>query len=299
MSHLPFTLLAYFLNALSVLTSKFLLSRVIPDPLVYIFYISLVSFLAVLAIPLTRIPNLEVFSLASFSTILWTLGAYFMFRALKIGDVARVIPVIGTLIPLILLIFALETHTINNLQTWAIWLLITGMVFLTLPDWRLKLSAGEIVFEVSSAILFAVSYIILRQAYLKFDFFSVIVWSRLIILPIAILILVIPNLRKKIFTSAGPKINFSSKEGLVFAGGQLSGGVSELLILFSISLANPALVNSLQGIQYVFLLIFAAVLSKKYPAIFGEKYTPLILVSKIIGIGLLGTGLYLLAFTSA
>ncbi|MBI2338305.1 hypothetical protein HYU95_03940 [Candidatus Daviesbacteria bacterium] len=300
MSHLPFTLLAYFFNALSVLTSKFLLNRTIPNPLVYIFFISLFSLLAILALPFTKIPSVEVFTLASFSTLLWTLGAYFMFRALKIGDVARVIPIIGTLIPLILLIFASKTHEVSNLQTWAIWFLITGMVFLTLPDWRFKLNIGEITFEVASAILFAVSYIILREAYLKFDFFSVLVWSRPILLPLGIILFLVPTFRRQIFSaslSLSPSRGGSIKSGLVFIGGQLSGALSELLILFSISLANPALVNSLQGVQYVFLLFFGFILSKKYPAIFQEKYTPMILLSKAAGIALLGAGLYLLAFS--
>lgn len=296
MNHLPFTLLAYFFNALSVLSSKFLLQKAIPDPLIYIFYISLVSFLAVLAIPFTHTPTLEVFNLASASTLLWTLGAYLMFKALKIGSVSRVIPVIGTLIPLILLFFASGNQAISLTQTWAVWFLITGMVFLTLPEWRLSFGIKEIILEISSAAVFALSYIILRSAYLESDFFSVLVWSRLILLPLGILIILIPHLRRKIFDSNGPKINFFSGSGLIFLGGQFSGAFSELLLLFSISLANPALVNSLQGTQYVFLLIFAIFLSRKYPAIFAEKHSFPAILLKIIGIGLIGTGLYLLTF---
>lgn len=299
MSHLPFTLTAYLFNALAVLTNKFLLQRSIPDPLVYIFYISLVSILAVLALPFTHIPTPAVLSLASASTILWTLGAYFMFKALKIGNVSRVIPIIGTAIPIILLIFASGTNVISATQTQAVALLTLGMVALTITDWRGKLTKKEIIFEVLSAGSFALSYIILRQAYLQLDFFSVLVWSRMVLLPLCILILVIPILRRKIITLKGPKINFLSKDGLVFLGGQVSGVTSELLILFSISLANPALVNSLQGSQYVFLLIFAIILGKKYPQIFEEKYTPGAMILKLAGIGLLGIGLYLLAFASA
>lgn len=297
MNHLPFTLLAYFFNALSVLTNKFLLNKIVPDPLIYIFYISLVSLLAVLALPFTKIPTFEVFSLASVSTLFWTLGAYFMFKALKIGQVSRVIPIIGTLIPLILLIFASGTRTITTSQTWAVWVLTSGMVFLTLPDWKGNLKKREILLEFLSAASFALSYIALRQAYLNLDFFSVLVWSRLILLPLGIILILIPAFRRKIITSSGPRINFFSKSGMLFLAGQISGAASEFLLLFSISLANPALVNSLQGTQYVFLLIFALLLAKKYPEIFEEKYTFLILLPKIAGILLIGIGLYLLAFT--
>lgn len=286
MNHLPFTLAAYFFNAVSVFSSKFLLNKAIPDPLVYIFYISLISFLAILALPFTKAPTLEVFMIASFSTCAWTLGAYLMYKALKAGNVSRVIPVIGTLIPLFLLIFASGTNTISVNQGIAVLILIGGMIFLTITDWRNSFNKWELIFEILSALAFAVSYITLRQAYLKLDFFSVLVWSRLILLPLGLTILIIPVLRKRIISSARPKINFFSKVGLIFLGGQLAGAISELLLLFSISLANPALVNSLQGTQYIFLLIFER---KTYPL--------LVLFSKLSGIILIGTGLYLLAFS--
>ncbi|MDD5147512.1 MAG: hypothetical protein PHV63_03150 [Candidatus Daviesbacteria bacterium] len=295
MSHLPFTITAYFFNALSVLANKFLLNKTIPDPLIYVFYISLISLLAILALPFTRVPNIEVFTQASASTILWTAGAYFMFKALKIGQVSRVIPIIGTLIPLILLIFASQTYAISQTQTWAVLILTAGMIFLTMQDILQKiLNKREIVFEVLSAVSFAISYIILRQAYLNLDFFSVLVWSRLILLPFIVIVLLIPTLRSKIITPAGLQINFFSKEGLVFLGGQASGAISEFLLLFSISLANPALVNSLQGTQYVFLFILAIFLSKKFPAIFAEKYDVLNLSFKFMGICAVAVGLYLL-----
>ncbi len=272
MNHLPFTLLAYFFNALAVLTSKFLLKKTIPDPLIYTFYISVLSLVAILALPFTKMPNLEVLILASASTLLWTMGAYFMYKALKIGQVSRVIPIIGTLIPLILLTYASTTNAISAIQIWAVLVLTLGMVFLTITDWKKGLNIREIIFEICSAIFFAISYILLRQAYLQADFFSVLVWSRLILIPFAIIVLILPKLRQKIITPSGLQINLFSKEGLIFAGGQASGVISELLILFSISLANPALVNSLQGTQYVFLFIFALILGKKFPAFFEEKY---------------------------
>lgn len=297
MNHLPFTLTAYFFNALAVLSSKFLLNKAIPDPLIYVFYISLFSLPAILAIPFTNIPSLQVFFMASVSTLFWTTGAYFMYKALKVGLVSRVIPIIGTTVPLILLIFASGTNVLTLLQTMAVLTLILGMVVLTLPDWGGKFSKKELFFELMSAICFALAYVILRQAYLQLDFFSVIVWSRLVLLPLTLSVLLIPNFRRKIITSNRLKINFLSGAGMIFLGGQLSGVLSELLLLFSISLANPALVNSLQGTQYVFLLFFALVLSKKLPAVFQEKYTPLILILKLSGIGLISAGVYFLSIS--
>ena len=69
------------------------------------------------------------------------------------------------------------------------------------------------------------------------------------------------------------------------------------LTVFSISLANPVIVNSLQGTKYIFLLIFAAILGKKFPEVFYEKSTKLFNFAKLIGIVLIVVGLYLLSLT--
>ncbi|EKD85420.1 MAG: hypothetical protein ACD_38C00032G0002 [uncultured bacterium] len=297
MNHLAFTLAAYFFNALSILANKFLLKSTIPNPLIYTFYISFISLIALFALPFTKIPSLEVFILASLSTLLWTFGAYFMFKALKAGQVSRVIPIIGTIVPMILLTFASGTNALTNTQTAAIAILIAGVFFLTSSNWKGKIIKREITFEFLAAAGFASSYIILRQAYQSLDFLSVLAWSRLILLPFCLFVIAIPSLRTKIITSHGLKIDFFSQIGFIFLGGQAAGIFSELLIRYSITLANPALVNSLQGTQYIILFVFGIILSKKYPDIFKEKYTFAVLISKLIGIILIGTGLFLLAFS--
>jgi drug/metabolite transporter (DMT)-like permease len=297
MSHLPFTLLAYLLNSISVTVDKFLLTKSIPDPLAYVFFFSCYSLIALFAIPFTHIPSTQAFLLASTSTLLWTTGAYLMFKALQMGHISRVIPLIGTLIPLFLLTEAVFNHTINLDQVWAVVILVLGMVFLTFHDWRGRFTLKELSLEIFSALLFAISYLILRQAYLQQDFLTVFVWSRLILIPIGVVIFLVPTLHQRVFSqNKGPKINFLSKTGALFLGGQAAGGSAELLLTFSVSLATPALVNSLQGSQYAFLFVLSLFLSHKFPQIYKERLTKSIFLYKIIGILLIGLGLYILAF---
>lgn len=293
--YLPISILAFLLNGISVTVDKFLLSKIIPDPLLYIFYFSMVSLLAIFALPFTHLPNTNVLILSSLSTLLWTLAAYLMFKALKIGQVARVIPIIGSLNPLILFVIGLAGGTILANEAWAIIVLILGLVFLTLPDWKGKLIKSELLLEISSAALFALSYLLLKQAYLQEDFITVLVWSRFILIPLIAVFLFIPDLRKRAVPSPKQGISMLKKGGILFGFGQVSAGISQLLIFFAISLANPALVNSLQGTQYVFLFILSLILAKKYPQIFKEKYTFFNLITKILGIILISFGLYLLA----
>src|SRR5258708_1683376 len=297
MSHIPFTITAYLFNSISVTVDKFLLTKHIPDPLVYIFYFSTFSLLALFLLPFTHLPPVLVFAMASFSTILWTIGAYFMFKALQIGQVSRVIPAIGTLIPLILLLEVVYQVTLDLIQIWAIAILVLGLVFLTLPDWRGKITKKEVFYELIASILFAISYLILRQAYLQEQFLSVFVSSRLILIPVGILIFIIPHLRRRVLTKNGPKLKILSKAGLLFLVGQAAGGASELLLTFSVSLATPSLVNSLQGVQYIFLFLFSLILARKFPTIFTEHLSPKSIIGKVLGILLIGGGLFILSFS--
>lgn len=298
MAHLPFTLLAYFLNASAVTIDKFMLSKNILNPLVYIFYFSAFSALALFLLPFTHIPTLEVFILGSFSTVLWTSGAYFMFKAIQIGQITRVIPIIGVLVPVILLTESVVTGNINNQEILAVIILVAGLISLTFLDIKGSFSKKELIFEVISAVLFAVSYIILREAYLRAEFLTVLVWSRFIILPVSIIILLVPGLKRSVFESSTTQKVFKlfSKAGILFVFGQAMGGGSELLLTYSISLANPTFVNSLQGIQYVFLFIFSLILGKKYPGIFTEKFDLKNIIFKFLGIIFIIIGLYFLAF---
>lgn len=296
MSHLPITILAYLLNSISVLIDKTLLVKQIPNPLAYIFYISLVSLIALVLIPFITAPSTESLILSSTSTLIWTSAAYLMFTALKFGSATRVIPVIGTLIPILLLAQALTSGSLAGQQTLAVTLLILGLLFLTLPDWRGEFTLKEAALELSAAILFALSYLILKQAYFNSEFIAVAVYSRIILIPLAITLILIPATRNTILLKSTSQTPFKllSAAGFLFIVGQSSGGLGEILITYSISLATPALVNSLQGVQYLFLFIFSLILSRYYPRIFTESWTVFKLSSKIAGVGLIGAGLYLL-----
>ncbi len=283
-----------------------MITKEFSDPLVYVFYFSLFSLIAFLLLPFTHVPMLGVIILASLSTLLWTAGAYFMLKALKIGQASRVIPIIGTLTPVLLFIQALSTNSINTQQILAVIVLILGLVFLTLPDFKLsitdrsKLFFQELPLEIFASLFFASSYLILREAYLHDNFLTVLVWSRLILFPLGILLLIIPNTRKIIlsnFKSKG-RAGFLPRVTYLFLVGQAVGGASELLLTLSISLATPALVNSLQGVQYVFLFLATLLLAKKFPGVFTEKFSSKNIFVKIGGIILIGFGLYILAFAS-
>lgn len=299
MNYLLIAISAYLLNAVSVTIDKILLVKKLPNPALYVFYISVFSLSALLLAPFTNFPNQSAFLISSASTILWTMGAYFMFRALKSGEAARVIPIIGTLIPVILLFMSALSGSVNLNEVWAVIILVLGLLFLIIPYLKGRFSREELLFELVSALLFANSYFLLKSAYTSAEFLSVFVYSKIILIPIILIILIVPILRKRIFEhhTHQPKVNLYSKTGILLFAGQFAGGASQMLLTFAISLASPAVINSIQGIQYVFLFILSLALAKKFPKAFGEKFTKLNITGKIIGILLIFLGLWILSFS--
>ncbi len=300
MNYLVLATIAYLLNAVAITIDKILLVKRLPNPALYVFYISVFSLIVFFGIPFATFPDQWAFINGSISTILWTLGAYFMFKALKDGEAVRVVPIIGTLIPLILFAMAAVSDTINLNEIWAVVFLLIGLIFLILPYLKGKFSKVEIYYEIISALLFANSYFLLKVAYDTSNFLSVMVYSRVVLVPILLAILIIPFLRKKVFSSDSPreKINLWSKTGFILLIGQACGGFSGLLLTFSISLANPAVINSIQGIQYVFLFILGLTVAKKFPAAFNEKLTKSHFGAKIIGIIFIFFGLGILSYSA-
>ncbi len=300
MGHLPFAIAAYFLNSLAVLIDKYQLTKNLPSPFLYIFYISAFSLVSLFALPFTRLPYPGVFLIGSLATIVWTTGAYCMFSALKAGQASRVIPAIGVLTPLFLLIWGTVSGNVNLDQAWAVLLLVLGLLILVAQDLKGKFTFIEGFFEVSAALLFAIAYTLLHEAYTAQDFVTVFVWSKMILIPLAAVVLLIPKLRNIVVPKTRtqhPKLNWKSKLGILFLFGQACGGAADLLLQYSVSIATPALVNSLQGTQYVFIFLIGLLLSRKFPLIYGEHYNALVVVQKIFGIIVIAGGLFLLAFS--
>jgi hypothetical protein len=206
------------------------------------------------------------------------------------------------LTPLFLLLYSFFTGIIALNEIWAVLLLVIGLLFLVARDLKGTITLREALFEIFASLFFAASYTLLHEAYAQSNFLTVFIWAKLVLIPVGIIILSIPKTRHIVLAKnheqAHRKPFWKSKVGMLFLFGQACGGGAEMLLSYSISLATPALVNSLQGLQYVFLFIFGLLLSKKFPKVYGEKYSVSIIIIKIIGIAIIATGLFTLALST-
>jgi len=80
--------------------------------------------------------------------------------------------------------------------------------------------------------------------------------------------------------------------------GQTAGALSSVLVnvAIAISIGATAIINSLQGIQYVFVLLIVVFMSKKFPKVIKEELTKRVLIQKIIATVLIIIGVALIAF---
>lgn len=292
-----FAISGYFLNAVVGVFDKFLLGqRPTTKPLVYTFYIGLLSVFALVLAPFGLAwPGLSQFLVALLAGGIFLLFLLCLFEALDLGEASRVLPAIGGLTPILVLIlsFLFLGERLNWQQILAFFLLVFGSVLITLKSGGEKKDLAKIVKFIALAILFgALSLVLIKYVYIQQDFINGFVWSRLGIFLTALLFLISPNLRQSIF-QAGRQ----AKGGLsllLVSNKTLAGGAS-VLINFAISLGSVSLVNAMQGTQYTFLLILTVILSKKFPQLLEEKISGKILGQKILAILLISTGLLILA----
>lgn len=295
---LPVAILGYIFNGGSTLIDKILLSKSLPNPFIYTFYINILGLLALFLIPfgLVITPQVLIFGLLAGLSFIFAL--IFYFESLKLGEASIVAPVVGSLNPLFTLLIGvfLLNQTITNIQFLAFVILIFGALVLTANIWINKFRLNNQLLYMSLAgAFFGLSAVLLRESFLASNFISGLVISRIGGATGVMFFLLKSKIRAQIFTSKVVHNNFINKTSLLMFSGQSMGALSGILIAFAISLTSPALVNSLFGVQYLVILGVALMLRKKHPQLLDETLTKSALTQKLIGVCILSLGVYMLS----
>lgn len=295
---LPISILAYALNGGSLIIDKILIKKAIPNPLVYTFYISVLQFLVIFLIPFGfTLAFDQSFYLAFFSGITSVIALYGLFTSLKLNEASLVGPVVGSLNPLFTALIGIFLgQLLSQSQYLAMVILIIGTLVLTFNQSFLKIDFGpKFWWMVFSGLMFAISYLLLRETFLQTSFINGMVISRVSATFFAMLFLIPKSIRNDIFSQHKTTQVSTKKIAIMLAIGQIMGASQGFLLAYATSLANPALVNSLFGVQYLVILLIALVLYKKNPHLLDETLTKNVVLQKILGVVVLSFGLYLLS----
>lgn len=312
--------ISYFLNAGVYVADKFLLSKKIHSSIAYAFFVGVWSIFNFLILPLDPwIPNLREFGLDILAGLLFLITLILWYKALHQSEATRVVPIVGALIPIFsfILSFLFLGETLGERELLAFFVLINGGILISVKHTkfyqlrrvmnRFKNIFGNIfggvhaeyrptrrliLNSITSAFLFAAYYVLIKYIYSEQPFIGAFVWSRLGSFIGVILMLFVPDWRKLI--SSQHKGQKSPGNFAFFLSVRVLAALAFIMLNWAISKGNVALINSLQGVQYVFLILLVIFLSRRYPQLIKEELGGGVILQKVVGVSLVCTGLYML-----
>ena len=299
MSWLLIVIIAYFLNALAAVIDKYLISKRLPQPVVYTFFISILGILAIFLIPFGfQIPSSFIILLSFIAGLSFTFALFHLFSALKFEETTKITPFIGGLQPIFIFIlsFIFLKEKLVSTQLTAFIFLVIGTILITFNFQPRKfLKKRRLPAVLISSFLFALSYFLTKVVYQNHPFISSFIWIRFGSFLGALCFLIPKNIRQKLISAIRPRAARRKETSFMFIFGQICGALGFFLINYAIKLSSVSLINALQGLQYIFLLIMVIILSKRFPQVLEEKLTFKILRQKILAIIFISLGLVFLA----
>lgn len=275
------------------------------DPKRLAFYSGLLSALAIVLVALDFAPPTGFVVLWSLiAGVLFVSALWLFFTALDSDETSRVVPITGSAVPLFTLLFAVLFlgEVLSGRQLLAVLLLILGGAVLSMQLRQTRgLSFRALWTSIAAGAAFAAYFAVVKYLYDSFQpFWSAFAYSRLGV-GIAALVLLGPivwSSRSRTQVKAKPAASKRRRKTLqyiagAFFGSKVLGTAMFILQNYAISLGSVTVVNALQGTQYLFVLLVAALMSRLLPKLFREELHRVALMQKVAGISLISFGLML------
>lgn len=291
-------LTSYFFLAAVNLADKYILGDRISNPKIYTFYVGIAGIFLLILLPfgVLTMPSPAGFFLAIFAGAFDLLGIFILFIGLKKFEASRIIPAIGALLPIFTFTFVLiQNNKAITPSEIAVFILLTLGASLITWERKKVISFQSLKIAFLAAFLFAAYFITAKFVYLSQPFVSGFFWTRIGALLAAVCFLFFKDVRKDIF--GVPQIA-QKNNWIVVLPTQIVGGLAVVLQNWAVALAPLTylgIVNALEGTKYVFLIIFAALISIRFPKILKEEVSRDVIFQKIIAILFIGAGLVTLA----
>lgn len=281
-------IVAYAINAIVFVVDKYLLSAPILRPLSYAFWVSFLSLVVIVIVPLgVYWVNFDYFLIAFASGAAFFVSLIFLYKAIKRSDVSVAstkVGVLGVIFTFIFSVLILKDY-FSGSDVVAIGLMVAGILLVG------KTSGKDIWLNaLISGIGFGASTVLLKLSFNHSTFLNGFFWTRIGLVGTALLVLLHPSARKEIFSSFKNSPRFSR---FIFLGNKILAGIGFALLYVAIKLGNVTIVNALLSIQFVFIFILALVLRNKIPGI-AENIKRIIIIQKLAGVTLIGIGLAVL-----
>ncbi|MFA6897534.1 MAG: DMT family transporter [Patescibacteria group bacterium] len=301
--------LGHFLNAVTAIIDKHIVSNKVMKPVVYAFYSGVFQILYLLAIPVLaavwpemafRFPSWELFGLATFAGALFIFALNIFYKAIQLGEVSRITPIVGISSPIFTYLFSvlLFSQALESQQLYAFVLFVLGGFLMSAKIIRGKITHMKgVALAVLAGFVFAAYYVIIDYLFDNVGFFDVFMILQFGGFAGAMLLLVSPENRREIFNMKDEENDVieNKKSGALFVYDKITAAVASFLITYAISIGNVVIINSLEATKYAFTLIMAVVLSRKLPELFHEQTGKGVIAQKTVALVFIAVGLILIA----
>jgi drug/metabolite transporter (DMT)-like permease len=294
LSWITIGLAGYFLLAFTGVADKFLVSKVVRAPVAYAFYTAITGPFSLLLLPfggkLLNFPDMLVALAAGASFII---GILFSYTAIGQTSVSRVVPIQAGLGPLftLSLSFFILSERLSTFQTAGFLFLVSGAVLISFRRENGHWSNKAFINAAISAFFFALTSVLTKYTFDHSNYITGLAWPSLGFLIPLIFILPSKKNRQKIFNA--PK-EAGKKNVVLYYATRATGTIGGFLQKYAISLGSVSVVNALQGMQFVFLLIFTSFISIYFPNVLRERINSETIALKLTAIAFISCGLFLL-----
>ncbi len=283
MEWILFSILAALTWAIVSTVDKYILTKWIDNPIVPIMILGVVGLIASIIVYFSHGFSYLSYTnilLAFISGIFYILMIFFYFKAVKIGEISRIVPLFY-LTPLFILILAsiFLGEFFAPIKYLGILFLVFGAILISTKKFT-KFSFGKAFwFMVLSSLSLAINQILTKYLLGFADFWTIFSWARIgtLIALIPIYFVCFPDLLSTM-KKHGKKVI-----GVVSLNESLNV-IGVIFITIAASFGYITLVNVLASIESLFVLIFAVFLSIFYPKIIKEDVGKSTLLLKLIAI---------------
>lgn len=291
-------------NGAAFVIDKTLLRKSFKRPATYAGIIGLLGALAIVLLPFgVHAPTPQGFLWISVSGATFILSLWAFFAALARGEASRVVPIIGSLIPILTLagtsVFLGER--LNQAQFIGFGFLILATVILSGGATKSRLTMSTIRMSVLAAVLFAISSVTVKVAYTSDGFLTTFAISRLFGAAAALAILwldagALKEVRHAFFperVKKTPRRAHGYGAVILVVTAQTLGAFGYVGVQYATSLGSASLVNALQAVQYALLMAVAFALHKRAPELLGEDLSVTTVIRKTAAIAVAGVGMWM------
>jgi drug/metabolite transporter (DMT)-like permease len=302
MNWILLAILGHAANGVAFIIDKSLLSTAFKRSATYAGLVGILSFGAIVVLPWVPVwPQGIPLTISLVSGVTFVVALWAFYEALARAEASRIVPIVGSLIPVLTLVGAIVflDERLSSTQLLGFAFLVAATAILSSSGGKSRPTGASILFAIISATLFAISSITAKYSYDSVGFLPAFLTSRLAAATLSVLIVVaIDRLAGKELWSmvrpSGKRAKKTSRSaGILAVFGQVLGALGFLGVQLATSGGSAAIVNALQAIQYALLVIAALLLKRRAPTLLGENLEGRVLLTKVSALIVAAIGLAL------